>query len=460
MIKNNFLRKALYLGGITTILLSSCKKSDGPNTGSNQEDGTRWITLTSALPGENATTPNGNGGTYAHAVTHEQAIDPNYTLDIYPAGNRKHIESTRTSRVQASSDGGFLYDIQYIGPDPGLFQAHTVNGKADYRKHGREVNTHVILGNTPRWIKSTDELAIGVNSDGTDKLSTQYTGTGVDAVFNRNVRTVAMAILDLKNYGMINTRNVPVAFPEELASQGYTIGRTDVPIINSAQNKVYIGALVSKIDPSKPTLNANGTVTWANDPNINIGTATIVVDYPTLRNPEIIISEKATGNNHGYRTKTQYVGTDGHVYQAVMAHTVGHKIVRIDKSTDKYDNTYEFDLNTALSINDADIAAWTYIKDGIGIVLYRRGGQGAYVALIDLNTKTATALSNELETDEGMGSVLSQYQNIGVAGDYAYVPLTPSSKDGNVYVVNWKTKTITKGAKLMAGSLAHYIGSY
>src|SRR5690606_3830645 len=152
---------------------------------------------------------------------------------------------------------------------------------------GNAVNTQIILGNTPRWIKSTDEIGIGVNSDGAT-LSTEYEGEGLNATFIRNVRTVSIAILNLKNPGMTNTRQVPVAFPDELARHGYTLGRTDVPLVNKAQNKIYIGCNVSKIDPTKPSLNEDGQVVWTTNDNENrtIGTVTLVLDYPSLRNPE------------------------------------------------------------------------------------------------------------------------------------------------------------------------------
>jgi len=47
-----------------------------------------------------------------------------------------------------------------------------------------------------------------------------------------------------------------------------------------------------------------------------------------------------------------------------------------------------------------------------------------------------------------------------LAGDYVYVPMTPNGLDGNLYVINWKTGQLTKGAKLKNGSGSFYIGAY
>lgn len=82
------------------------------------------------------------------------------------------------------------------------------------------------------------------------------------------------------------------------------------------------------------------------------------------------------------------------------------------------------------------------------------------MALINLNNKSATKLATDVETDTALSTTLGQFQNIGVIGDNVYVPLTPAGKDGNIYVVNWKTKEIKKGAKLKAASGSFYLGSY
>lgn len=156
---------------------------------------------------------------------------------------------------------------------------------------------------------------------------------------------------------------------------------------------------------------------------------------------------------------SQYVGTDGHVYQSTGANTTSYPhILRIDKNTNKYDNEYLFDLAQALNIptGRVGIKAWTYIKDNKAIALYDIDGKGGYIALLDLTAKTAQRLTNQFEA----ALSLVQYQNIVVAGDYAYIPLTPSGQEGRLYVVNWKEGTVTPGAKLKNKSGSFYIGSY
>jgi len=461
---SNLFKSAFYASALAAVTLAGCESKNEPNPEQPGDDGTRWITLTATQStgsnGAPPTRPNGNGGTFMYGITHEQAIDPAFELDIHQGEDKgHHLTSPRTSRVQVADDGRTVWDIQYTGADGGTLSTYSVHGTNDYRMFGRQVNTAVVLGTSPRWVKSTDEIGVGVRSG---SATTEFTGTTVeDAVFKRKVTDVKIALLDLKNPGMANTAQLSLAFPDELASQGYVLGRMDVPLVNKAQNKLFIPVSVSKIDPNVPSLNGKGELQWEEKDNANraIGTVTLVLDYPSLKNPEFIISKVGKTDNIGYRSKTQHVGTDGHIYQAATSFSEGHQILRISSATNKYDDSYELDLNKALGIDDADIVTFRYVRDGNGVVLYKRGGKGAYLALVDLNAKTATHLATEVEADENFSSI-GQYQNIGAAGDYVYVPLTPHSKDGNLYVINWRTKEITKGAKLKGFAWAYYIGAY
>lgn len=455
------LKTAIFGAIIASLSLAGCSKSEGPNPGTDgEDDNTRYITLTGAVPQDGRA---GDGGTFAYAITHEQAINPNYEIDLFKQEGEKYVggfsvKSQRTARVQASADGKYLYNIQYTGDLGGVFNKYLVKGtgKDAFEDMGYELNTAPLLSTSPRWNKAAEGIGIGVFTSG-PPLS--YTGEAPNFVYGNRDSEVKVVSIDLDNTAITNTAVFNFPWSAEERAAGYGVGRIDVPVLNKAKTKIFIGCNVTKVDPTAtPTINASGVPSWPND-NANInGTKTLVLDYPSLRNPKVITSNLTTINNHGYRTQTQYLGTDGHVYQAVMNHTNGSQFTRINSSTNDYDD-YLFDLNDELG-GGVGIAAWTYIKDGIGIVLYRQNGEGGHIAIIDLNTKSATKISTDLDSETEWGSTLSQYQNIGIAGDYAYVPLTPSGKDGNVYVVNWKAKTATKGAKLKGAAISHFIGSY
>jgi len=463
--KKNLFRIALFSTVITALSLGSCSNDDNNNDDSGTtppvEEGTRWISLTGSFPDADGTA--GNGGTRTYAITPENAANQNYEVDLFKLDGAKYVngfalKSSRTARVQASEDGHFLYNIQYTGTEGGVFNKYKVSGEGKYEEVGFELNTASILGTSPRWVKAAEGIGVGVFSS---TVTTAYTGTAPNFTYGNRDCEVKIAVLDLNNTSITNTAVFNFPWSDAERAAGYSVGRIDVPVLNAAKNKLYIGCNVGKVDPTKaPTIDANGIPVWPNDAaNIN-GTKTLVVDYPLLKNPKIITSTLTKVNNHGYRTMTQYVGTDGHLYQAVFSNSGGFEILRISKTTNDYDPSYYFNLNTALSITGTNIKAFKYIKDGLAVALYTSSTPGGYVALIDLNAKTATKLTTEIETEAGLSTTLGQFQNIGVIGDNVYLPLTPAGKDGNIYIVNVKTKAITKGAKLKAASGSFYLGAY
>ncbi len=458
---NNRLTKAMYVAAIAAVSLGGCSKTDnGPDTEPPIGDDTRWITLTAAFPDDNGTA--GNGGTLAYAITPENAVDPNYEVRIFDAGKGFSLKSQRTARVQASADGSFLYNIQYTGAEGGTFNRYKVSGEGKYTENGKELNTAVILGTSPRWTKAAEGIGVGVSLVNARE---SYTGVVPNHQYQHPKGEIRIANidLDLTNPAISNTGVVEVDLGAELEGQGYHVWRADVPVLNQAQDKLFIGVGVRRhdLDNRELEVSRNGSLSWATTDERDLGTVTYVVDYPSLRNPKIITSTVAQTDNLSYRTMTQYVGTDGHIYQAATAMGSGHQILRISKSTNEYDNSYNFDLNAALGIDDAGIRAFRYIKDGIGVVLYTRStADGGYIALVDLNNNTATKLDTQFESDDALSTTFGQFQNIGADGDFAYIPLTPSGKDGALYVINWKTKEINKGAKLVNQSGSYYIGAY
>ncbi|MFC5682502.1 hypothetical protein ACYE2N_11935 [Flavobacterium sp. MAHUQ-51] len=461
--KKNLFRISLFSIVIAALSLGSCSNDENNNddSGNNSgNDGKRWISLTGSFPDEGGTA--GNGGTRAYAISEENAADPNYVVELFKMQGESYVngfalKSERTARVQASADGKYLYNIQYTGTEGGVFNKYQVNGGGDYKEVGSEINTATILGTSPRWVKAAEGIGVGVYASA---LDLEYEGTAPNFVFKKRESEIKIATINLDNTFIANTAVFNFPFTDAEKAAGYYVGRIDVPILNAAKDRIYIGCNVSKYNPAvTPTINTSGIPSWPSDAANIDGTKTLVVDYPSLRNPRVLTSTLTKVNNHGYRTMTQHVGTDGHVYQATA--TSGADILRISKTTYDYDANYHFNLNTALGITGAQIRAWKYVKDGIAVVLYTISGtNGGYIAVINLNDKTATKLATEIETNAGLNTTLGQYQNIGVIGDNVYIPLTPAGADGNVYIVDTKAKTIKKGAQLKTATGSFYLGAY
>ncbi|RYG09098.1 MAG: hypothetical protein EOO07_24435 [Chitinophagaceae bacterium] len=469
--KTNLLKTALFGSVLAITALSSCKK-DGSDSGSTQVSGPdnmarKFITLTAAFPDTEGTA--GNGGTMAYAITPEQAANQNFEVNIF--ANGYGLRSQRTARVQGSPNGNFLYNIQYTGTDGGIFNKYKVEGEKNFVDTREEVNTEPILGTSPRWVVAADGIGVGVFASAVVTASGQ--GAGADFIDVKS--TAKIAVLNLNDPQITRQTEFTIPFTAEQTKAGYQIGRIDVPILNAAKTKIFIGCNLSRTDiTKKSTVNNNGAQAWSTGTR-DLGTATLVVDYPSLANPKLIYVDPTVSktNNNSYRTMTQYVGTDGNVYQATA--TSGSQILRINASTNEYDNSYNFDLKTALgTTNNVSISAWRYIKDGVGIVLFTEATvAGGYLALVDLNAKTARRLTVENQTNTGFSGLsaaqnggkaltgtFGQFQNIGVIGDNAYVPLTPNGTDGNLFIVNYKTQQVTKGAKLKNQSGSFYLGAY
>jgi len=461
--KKNLFRIALFSTVIAALTLGSCSNDDNNNDGSgtNPDDGTRWITLTGSFPDAGGTA--GNGGTRAYAITPENAANPNYEVDLFKMEGEKYVngfalKSSRTARVQASEDGKFLYNIQYTGTEGGVFNKYKVSGEGKYEEVGFELNTATILGTSPRWVKAAEGIGVGVSFG---EALDPYTGTAPNYVYRHPKGTIKIANIDLNSTAITNTGSININLGTELESKGYYVWRADVPVLNQAKDKLYIGLGIRRHDIANGTVttNTSGVINgWTTTSTRDLGTVTYVVDYPKLTNAKIIISDNSKIDNLGYRTLTQYVGTDGNLYQATA--TSGPDILRISKTTGEYDQNYHFNLNTALGITGAQIKAWRYVKDGLAVVLYTSSTPGGYVALVNLNDKTATKLATDIEADTALSSTFGQFQNIGLIGDNVYLPLTPSGKEGNIYIVNVKNKSITKGAKLKTATGSFFLGAY
>src|SRR5690606_6304030 len=446
--RNVVLGSALVLG-----TLASCDKNDDPNPqlGPSGPDAweRQWITLLASYPDEEGTA--GNGGTMVYALTPEEAADPNKTINIYANGTE--LRSQRTARAQASKNGNFIYNIQYTAESGGTFNKYRVTEGSKFIDTREEIDTEPILGQAPRWTVAAEGIGVGVYASS----EILYTGEGTNAVFESTTSTVKIATINLDDPQIMRQTEFEFPFSQEQRDAGYSVGRVDVPILNAAKNKIFIGCNVSRKDPSaSPTLNADGNLVWK-DATREIGTVTLVVDYPSLQNPKIITSTRSKNNNHAYRTMSQFLNEEGDIYQAATDRS-GYEILRISRSTNDYDNSFYFNLRTALGVNNARIQAWRYIADGKAIVLYSKESNsgGGYIALVDLEAGTATAIANDYEASLNF----SQWQGLVAVGDFVYVPLTPVGAAGQLYLINWKTGAVTKGAKLTGQTGSSYIGSY
>jgi len=438
--KKQFLN-LLMLGAVaTTLALAGCSKTgESPAPEENLGGSNRWITLSGALMG---TTPgDGNGGTMVYSISVNDAKDPNKSFSVYDNGFP--VRSQRTARLQSSNDGATLFNIAYTGANGGEFSKYKVNGGSNYSELSDKVNISSYATTSPRWVKlfDNDQTGVAVNVSGV-KITTAANGAYAYARGTSTVLSLNLQAAGIKTYEQYE---IPLSTQEE--AQGFYIGRLDGPVLNKAGDKLIIGASRSKYNPATGVADNTGTV--------KISSKSIVVDYPSLKNPKVISSTVSQGNTNGYRSFNAFLGEDGNIYQATQNGTSGSHILKIGQNNE-YDNTYVFSLDAALGVTGSYVDAWRYAGNGIGIIAYNVADKGGYLALVNLNNRTATKVAIPDDADLSFG----QYQGFVVNGDEIFVAVTPVGKDGNIYIINSRTGVLTKGAKLVNKTGNHYIGVF
>ncbi|WP_179334044.1 hypothetical protein [Winogradskyella costae] len=442
--KNQFLYLKFF--AFSALLLTfSCSDDDinTSNGGGNLEDG-RWITVAAARMGE--VPGDGNGGTLIYALSSTDAKDP--TVSIEPFENGFIVPSNRTARLQSSEDGNTIFNISYAGDTGGNYTKYNVGGGNNFTQTGSDISIAPYVGTAPRWIKLFDGdqtgSAVYVNTENEFDAEGNYT---------RTEATIGVVTLDLQNSQINEFQEHSVPLSPEEEAQGYYISRIDMPTLNAAGNKLYIGARLSKLDPA----------TTESDSDFEIlGSKTIVLDYPSLLNPTVITSTISNGNTNGYRSINAFE-YNGSVYQANQSDPEGSHILKID-ANNQYDDSYDFNLDDALGVQDSYILAWRPASNGKAVVAYRdassvegvAGAQG-FFALVDLNTKTAQKI-NSIPYDPDF--YLFQYQGFVVDGTEIYVTQAPVGENGNIYVIDTETGAVTVGAELVNVEGSHYIGMF
>lgn len=426
---------------IAAFTITSCENAGSGTVEPDETSKERWITVAGALMG--TTAGDGNGGTMVYSVNKADAKNPNFSISVYDNGFP--VKSTRTARLQASEDGTTLFNIAYSGDNGGEFARYKVNGSGSYTQEDVTVNISQYATTTPRWSKLFDGDKTGIAVNVASIVANNATDKTKPFAYYRGTATVLALDLQKVLINGYKQYEIPLSAEEEL--KGHTIFRLDAPVLNKAQNKLIIGTWMRKYNP------ATGAIESTFD---RLGSKSVVVDYPSLENPKVITSTVSNGDNSGYRSPNAFVSEDGNIYQATQRDSKGSHILRINQNNE-YDNSYVFSLDAALGVKGSYVDSWKYAGNGIAYVLYTHDGtEQGYIARVDLNAKTATKVN--IEYDAALN--FAQYQGILVSGDEVYVAVTPTGKDGNIYIFNSKTGVVTKGAKLVNKAGNHYIGIF
>ncbi|MFH7011505.1 hypothetical protein ACHRV5_06495 [Flavobacterium sp. FlaQc-52] len=401
----------------------------------------RWITLAGALmqtlPGD------GDGGTRVFSISKENAKDPGFSVNVFDDG--APVQSNRTARLQSSVDGNTLFNITYTGANGGEFMTYAVGGGKNFLQSGNTVNISQYAGTAPRWNKlfDGDKTGVAVN------ITAPVVVTNEDKTYKHTRGSATVLSLDLKGIAISAAKQyqIPLSDAEEVL--GHHIFRLDAPTLNKAGDKLIIGTWMRKTNPAT----AQNETTFE-----RLGSKSVVVDYPSLTNPQIITSTVAFGDTSGFRSFNSFLATDGNIYQATQRDLIkGSYILKINQNN-QYDNTYDFSLDTALGVKGSYVEAWRYVGNAIAYAVYRVGAsKQSFVARIDLTAKTAKLVEG-IAYDADLS--FEQYQGFVVDKNELFIAVTPVGKDGNIYIIDGKTGAVTKGAKLINKAGNRYIGVF
>lgn len=440
--------KTLTITILTIGLMVACSSdeiSENPDpTDPDPSEDSRWITIAAAKMGD--APGDGNGGTLIYSVSSEDAKDP--TKSIEPFENGFIAPSNRTARLQSSEDGNTIFNISYAGDTGGNYTKYSVEGGQTFTQSGSSVSIAPYVGTAPRWIKLFD----GDKTGAAVYVSTEHQFDESD-IYTRTEATIGVVTLDLVNSAIKEFQEHSVALSAEEEANGYYISRIDMPVLNAAGDKLFIGARLSKVDPATAESDSDYEI---------LGSKTIVLDYPSLLNPTVITSTVGHGNTNGYRSINAFL-YNGSVYQANQSDPEGSHILKID-ANNKYDNSYEFNLDAALGVEDAYILAWRPAGNGKAVIAYRHAGSAeglagaqGFFALADLNAKTAQKI-DAIPYDPDF--YLFQYQGFVVDGTEIYVTQGAVGQNGNIYIIDTETGNVTKGAELINVTGSHFIGVF
>lgn len=384
------------------------------------------------------------------SMTYLQGVTDIATGSISFSKKGFEMPSTRTARIFTSSDGKFIYNLNYT---VGTLVKFEYKGGQNYVKVG-EIDSAVPLGTkTGRFTKINDNLGsvqyITSQAIFSDEDKKNYEGHKMTAsigLFDLNTMTIKPGY----------QKSLDIKLDEKLTKEGYHIWRLDTPVL--VGNKLYYGAGLRRYD-------------HLTGKNVDYDkTMVLVLDYNDLTKYEIIFGDYVEGATNGYRTPTLYNGDNNSIL--VMA-TSDTKTFITKIVNGKFDESFVFDLNKALGGVETSSNGWFYVGDGIGYVTYEKVGKSQVqigvdkdgkptysspwgVARVNLKDKTAVDL------DVPAGLWLFQYQTAVARDGIFYIALAPVGGKGNIYMFDVKS-TSPKGklgAEITAGADQYYIGVY
>lgn len=414
----------------------------------------KYLILTALLPvmwscdkDENKD-PGPNPGASAESVNHVVARfdDDDNQVYIAPAedlssgsltfkNNGYHLNPVRSARV-FTDDLGWVYVFDYGGGY--LKKLQYANGK--YTQVRELSMTQVMGGNAyVRPCKINEETILIHNAntydvDSTDTADAEAIEAGITTKGVLYVTRVSLPEVVISE--ILDTWSIPVTDWDK--AEKAHVRRVDVPTV--LDDKIYYGV-------ARRSADENMELT---------GMHSIVLDYPSLKNPKYIRSELANGNTNGYRGGNMHA-ISGYVYQANRSANENEptKLVRLKDG--EYDTAWEFNLTEALG-EAFYTSNWYHAENGICYMpaaFYNAEDENNIwgVLRVDVPNKTVVKMNVPM-------SNLFAYQNGVVKDGRFHMAICPqgTGTDFEPYVYSFDIQStnpnaVEKGLKLDKGNI-------
>ncbi|WP_044202250.1 hypothetical protein [Flammeovirga sp. OC4] len=386
--------------------LTACDKNDEPSTGG--EDG-RTVFHVAA----DVADPDGDATVFMQPT--KNIVDTTLTF----INNGYQMEGVRSARVLAA--GGRIYNLNY-----GTGQIHELEYD-DNRSYNKiqTVNLSTWLGEYPRFGAVSDEYLLAhnvVNTASDDERSI----------------TVFLQVAKVGIPGLVfNSETDFVQY--ELGT--FTVGedyvfRVDAPVVYG--NKVYYGTAYRKV----------GEPDVEDTPRPD-ELATLVLDWPSLDNPQVTTTPASIGDTYGYRGTAMFVH-ENYVYQVNMTTDGSDAVITRLDADGNYDLNYEFNIRNVLGRSVGSVH-FHHVGEGKGYIALEDISLGAEVedryemAYFDVNTKSIEILS------EVPKSNMFYYQSGAMEEGVFNIAVSPSTE--NAYIWQFEGTTTEKGAQLDGGNI-------
>lgn len=280
-------------------------------------------------------------------------------------------------------------------------------------------NSALTAGGFFRYIQSINDSELFLSTNPNDEGSVPY------------------AIIDLETFSA--------------TSKGYL----EMPTINDKSN-LWVNAVVQGGSMYFGSLYGDAA-TWG---QLADSLVTVKYDYPSLTNPEILVSTASAGMTAGYRTNGSFVTENGDIYQYNITGSLwyGHDEVADKPSVfvrikdGDYDD-YVLDISAEF---DEPIAIWNawYAGGGIAYANVTRVGDLAEWGDLSQNTGTLVEINLETKSVTELNLPKASFVNIFsldcVTDGKFYIPVSVTGGDANIYEINrgGGADGFTKGAQL------------